>query len=215
MAACASGRGKDETGFAIGYMLASNIWIPRAGGIQGGYEPETLEFLAKVAKAHKVQTIVIESNFGDGMFARLLEPVLLKHGVLAQIEETRSITMKEQRILDTLEPVVSAHHLIVDPKVFEDDAESIEKYEALIRNHKSLFHQMTHICRQKDALRFDDRIDAMAMLVGYFVEMMNQDAQKVAAQQHDEWMRQHLDSFHQSPLNRQYGGTHNMWATLV
>ncbi len=210
-----SGRGKDETGYAVGFHLAGNIWVPEAGGVQGGYEPATLEFLAKTAKRHKVQTLIIESNFGDGMFSKLLEPVLLRHGVTAEIVETRSITMKEQRILDTLEPVVSSHRLIVDPEVVEKDDEAIQRYEGLIRNHKSLFHQMTHICREKDALRFDDRVDALAMLVAHFIELMNQDAQKVADRQHDEWMRAELERLHQSPLNQEFSGPSHSWVDMV
>ncbi|RWM84301.1 phage terminase large subunit [Mesorhizobium sp.] len=206
-----SGRGKDETGYAVGFHLAGNIWVPEAGGFTGGYEPETLDKLAHTAKKHRIQTIVIESNFGDGMFAKLLEPVLLRHGVTAEIVEVRSNTMKEQRILDVLEPVVTAHHLIVDPSVFEKDDESIQKYESMIRNHKSLFHQMTHICRQKDALRHDDRVDALAMLVGHFVELMNQDARKVAEREHAEWMAEQLARFHDSPLNRGFSSGSHRW----
>ena len=146
MAIDPSGRGKDETGYAVGFMLASNIWVPQAGGLQGGYDPETLDELVRIAKKHKVQTIVIESNFGDGMFGKLLEPVLLRAGVYAEIVEVRSNTMKEMRILDILEPVVSQHRLIVDPSVVEDDHNTIQVYEGLVRSHKSLFHQMTHIC---------------------------------------------------------------------
>jgi hypothetical protein len=208
-----SGRGKDETGYAVGFHLAGFIWVPEAGGLQGGYEPETLDKLAKIAKRHQVKTIVVESNFGDGMFSRLLEPVLLKNGVQAEIEEVRNSVMKEQRILDTLEPVVSAHKLIVDPEVLKADDQSIQKYEGLIRTSKSMFHQMAHICREKDALRFDDRVDALSMLVGHFLEMMNQDAAKVASQQHEEWLRAQLDSFHEAPLNRQYrGSSGGSWA---
>ncbi|MBT1154412.1 phage terminase large subunit [Aminobacter anthyllidis] len=205
-----SGRGKDETGYAVGYHLAGNIWLPKAGGLQGGYEPETLDTLAKIAKVHRIQTIVIESNFGDGMFARLLEPVLARHGVSAAIEEVRSTTMKEMRILDVLEPTVSQHRLIVDPEVLREDEDSIQKYEGMIRQHKSLFHQMTHICRQKDALRFDDRVDALSMLVGFFVDLMNQDAQKVASKNHEEWLRAQLDTFHQSPLNAHFNMTERL-----
>ena len=197
-----SGRGKDETGYAVGFHLAGNIWVPEAGGLQGGYDPETLDLLAKTAKKHRIQTLVIESNFGDGMFAKLLEPVLLRHSVTAEIVEVRSTTMKEQRILDVLEPVVTAHRLIVSPEVFEEDDKSIQKYESLIRSHKSLFHQMTHICREKDALRFDDRVDALAMLVGHFVELMSQDAQKVADRERDEWLQAQIAKLHESPLNR-------------
>ncbi len=206
-----SGRGRDETGYAVGYMLASNIWIPKAGGFQGGYEPETLQALVKIAKDHKVQTIVIESNFGDGMFSKLLEPHLLKAGVAAEIVEVRNHTMKEMRILDVLEPVVSQHRLIVDPSVIEEDHDTIQKYEGMIRQHKSLFHQMTHVCRMKDALRHDDRLDALAMLVAHFTEMMNQDAQKTASQVYAEAMRKELDRYHEAPLTRPAGQRKLKW----
>lgn len=217
MAIDPSGRGKDETGYAVGFHLAGNIWCPEVGGFTGGYEVETLKLLALTAKRHRIQTIVIESNFGDGMFAKLLEPVLLQNGVAAEIVEVRSHTMKEQRILDVLEPVVTAHKLIVDPQALIDDDKTIQKYEGLIRNHKSLFHQMTHICREKDALRFDDRIDALAMLVGHFVDLMSQDAQKIADREHEEWMKAQLERFHESPLNRGFsgGGTHSWGAGRV
>lgn len=207
-----SGRGKDETGYAIGFMLASNIWVPKAGGLQGGYEPEVLQALAKLAKKYAIQSIVIESNFGDGMFARLLEPELRKIGVKAEIVEVRNHTMKEQRICDVLEPVISAHRLIVDPSVVEDDHQTIQRYETMVRMHKSLFHQMTHVCRSKDALRHDDRLDALSMLVQHFTEIMNQDSQDLANQQHAEWMRAEMEKIHQSPLNRDWVQAQDMWA---
>lgn len=212
MAIDPSGRGADETGYAIGYMLASNIWIPKAGGLAGGYDEETLSELALLAKTHKIQTIVVESNFGDGMFSKLLEPYLQKAGVLAEVKEVRSSTMKERRILDTLEPVVSQHRLIVDPTVIEEDNQSIQKYQTNIRSHKSLFYQMTHICREKDALRHDDRLDVLAMLVAFFVELMGQDANKIEDQVKAEWMAAELDKFHQSPLNQHFSSPKLAWA---
>ncbi|MBL4783869.1 MAG: phage terminase large subunit [Cohaesibacteraceae bacterium] len=185
MAIDPSGRGKDETGYAVGFQLAGNVWVPEAGGLTGGYEPETLQVLAKIAKKHKVHCIVIESNFGDGMFAKLFEPFLNREHPCT-IEEVRHHTMKEMRIIDTMEPVVSGHRLIVDPDVLSKDDQSIQKYEPSIRNSRSLFYQMTHICREKGALRFDDRIDVMAILIAHFTELMNQDSKRAAE---DEYMR--------------------------
>jgi hypothetical protein len=212
MAIDPSGRGKDETGYAVGFMLSSNVWVPAAGGYTGGYSEETLKALAGTAKKHRVQTIVIESNFGDGMFAKLLQPYLMKAGVMAEVIDVRSTVMKEQRIVDTLEPVISQHRLIIDPKVVEDDLRTIQAYETAVRNHKALFHQMTHICRQRAALRHDDRIDALAMLVAHFVEVMDQDAESVAGRQHAEWMEAEMAKLHLSPLH--HGETHNGQATL-
>jgi hypothetical protein len=44
-----SGRGKDETGYAILKMLNGYLFVVAAGGIQGGYDDPTLMQLAKMA----------------------------------------------------------------------------------------------------------------------------------------------------------------------
>lgn len=208
-----SGKGKDETGYAVGFMLAGNIWVPEAGGLEGGYELPVLEKLALKAKKHKVNQIIIEENFGGGMFGKLLSPVLLKHGVQAEIVDVRHSVMKEQRILDTLEPVVGAHRLIIDPSVITEDDKSLMDYEATIRFHKSLFHQMTHICREKDALKFDDRVDALAMLVAHFAELMDQDQKKTEAIRYKEWLEEQTKGWHLTPLNRNAHAKKAKWAT--
>ena len=209
-----SGRGADETGYAVGFNLASNIWVPEAGGLTGGYEPETLKELALIAKRNKVQTIVVESNFGDGMFVKLLEPVLLKHNVICEVIEVRHHSMKEHRIIDTLEPVISGHRLIVDPSVIEADNKTISKYDTNIRSHKSMFHQMTHICKEKGALRHDDRLDALAIMVAHFVELMNQDGTLLADEQWENFRREEVERLHNSVLganNRDGEGGRLLW----
>lgn len=174
-----SGRGSDETGYAVLYQLNGYLWCPEAGGLPGGYDDETLKALAAIAKRHQVNAVVYESNFGDGMFGKLLEPVLFKeHKCL--VEEVRNHQMKEMRIIDTLEPVISNHRLIVSPDVIKSDYETAQKYEGEMKKAKTLVHQMTRICRERGALRKDDRIDVLAMAVGYFVEVLNQDAEKNA-----------------------------------
>ena len=128
-----AGRGKDETGYAIVKMLNGNLFVPDAGGLQGGYSEETLELLAKKAKAHKVNRIIVESNFGDGMFNQLMTPILRKI-YPCTIDEVRHNTQKEKRIIDTLEPVLNQHRLIVDPKVIKNDYESAQGYFHLNTN---------------------------------------------------------------------------------
>ena len=66
-----SGRGKDETGYAVVKMLNGQLYVPDAGGIKGGYDEKTLKQLVAIAKDNKVNKVVIESNFGDGMFCLL------------------------------------------------------------------------------------------------------------------------------------------------
>jgi hypothetical protein len=89
MAVDPAGRGADELGYAVGHLLHSRVYIPRGGwgGLKGGYGEENLERLAKIAKQHKVKFIIVESNFGDGMFTTLLRAALVKYGYPCTVEE--------------------------------------------------------------------------------------------------------------------------------
>jgi hypothetical protein len=97
-----SGRGKDETGYAVVKILNGVLFLTAVGGIRGGYEPAALAVLASTAKDHKVSRIIVESNFGDGMFTQLLKPVVNRI-YPCTIEEDHSVGQKERRIIDVLE----------------------------------------------------------------------------------------------------------------
>ena len=170
-----SGRGKDETGYAVVKSLAGNLYVTEAGGLAGGYEPETLEALAYAAKRNQVKYIIIEANFGDGMFTQLLKPVLQRI-YPCTVEEVKHSTQKEARIIDTLEPVMSTHRLIVDQKVIQRDFETAKDVKY------SLFYQMTRLTRDRGALIHDDRLDALAIAVAYWTESMARDNNKAASE---------------------------------
>lgn len=174
MAIDPSGRGQDETGYAIIKILASNLHVVAAGGLKGGYSDETLETLAKLAAKHQVNHIIIEANFGDGMYTKLFQPILQQHHKCL-VEEVKHSTQKEARIIDTLEPVMSNHRLVFDQKVIEDDYKTAE---ADIQY--SLFYQMTRLTRDRGALSHDDRLDALAIAVAYWVEHLATDGNKIA-----------------------------------
>lgn len=190
-----SGRGSDETGYAVVNMLNGYLFCPEMGGLIGGYDDYTLETLASIAKRNKVNVIYIESNFGDGMFAKLLTPWLMKAGYPCTIEEDHSSVQKEKRIIDTLEPVMNQHRLVVSPKVIQHDMESIEQYAGESAHQYSLAYQLTRITREKGALRKDDRLDALAMGVAYWVEVMDKDVNKVAEQHKEESINRALQDF--------------------
>lgn len=170
-----SGRGQDETSYCVLYERDGYLFLMAVGGFQGGYEETTLEKLSAVAKSYKAQKIVIESNYGDGMFSSLLLPVLKKNDILAEIVEVRNHTMKERRIIDTLEPVLNSHRLIVNRSVIEADSISTLSYSENIRHRYMLFYQLTHIIAEKNALAHDDRLDCLAMGVAHFVDNMKSD----------------------------------------
>jgi len=180
MALDPSGRGKDETGYAIVKILHGTLFLVAAGGFRDGYSEDTLMSLAKLAKLHEVKKVIYEANFGDGMFGQILKPIFGKV-YPCTIEEVKSTGQKEMRIIDTLEPVLNQHRLVVDAKVIKADYEATEaKYQ--------LFYQLTRITRDRASLRHDDRLDALAMAVGYWVEHMASDTDR-AVEEHKEKLR--------------------------
>lgn len=188
MAIDPSGRGKDETGYAVVKSLAGNLFLTAAGGLLGGYEEGTLEALAHIAKQHQVKYIIVEANFGDGMYTQLLKPVLGRI-YPCTVEEVKHSTQKEARIIDTLEPVMSTHRLVVDQKVIEKDFETAKDLKY------SLFYQMTRLTKDRGALIHDDRLDALAMAVGYWTEAMARDRDKAADHIKQKFLDQELKKF--------------------
>lgn len=170
-----SGRGKDETTYAVVKMLNGYLFVTEAGGLQGGYEDEVMVALAMAAKRNKCNLGIIESNFGDGMFTRLFTPHLGRIGYSMSVEEVRSNRQKELRIIDTLEPVMNQHKLVVCPSVIRKDMESVKQYPPEQALKRQLFYQMSRITKDRGALAFDDRLDALAIAIAYWVELMGQD----------------------------------------
>jgi len=172
-----SGRGKDETSWAVVKMLNGYLYATDVGGLQGGYEENVLKVLAIKAKDNKVNSIIIESNFGDGMFAEILKPYVGKIYPVT-IEEVRHNTQKEKRIVDTLEPVMNQHRLVIDPKVIKSDYETAMKYPLESQVRYQLIFQLSRLTREKGALTHDDRLDALSMAVSYWTTQMAQDADR-------------------------------------
>lgn len=172
-----SGRGKDETAYAVLFMLHGYVFLMDWGGFIGGYDDDTLKALSAIAAEHKVREVNIEDNFGNGMFSELFKPVLHKvHNVT--ITNHTSVGQKEKRIIDTLEPVMNRHKLIVNRKLLAKDYNtSVGASQTLgdTASHYSGFYQLTHITHQRGALRHDDRVEALAAAVSRYVRTIAQD----------------------------------------
>jgi len=187
-----SGRGSDEMGYAVMKYLHGKIYVVDVGGLQGGYKDENLFKLAHIAKVHNVNTIYTESNFGDGMFDQLLQPILKKVHPAA-IEEVRSSKQKELRIIDTMEPLLNQHRLVFDKTMVKKDIEG-----ALTDAQKlpySLIYQMTHITRQRGCLRHDDRLDALSIGLQQLVETVGVDEDDMVKDYKEEQLDATLDKW--------------------
>lgn len=169
-----SGRGKDETTWAVIKMLNGYLYLAEVGASRSGYDDATMAAIVSAAKRHKAANIVIEENFGDGMFAALLKPHLRREYPCA-VDEVRSNRQKELRIIDTLEPVMNQHRLVVHPDVIQWDYDSVGEYPTDVAYRYRLFYQMSRVTKEKGSLTHDDRLDAVAIGVAWWVESMGQD----------------------------------------
>lgn len=189
-----SGRGKDETGYAIIKMLNGTLYVPDCGGLQGGYSDTVLKTLAMKAKEHDVNYVISESNFGDGMFTEIFKPILQKIHPCS-MEEVRHNVQKERRVIDTLEPVMNQHRLVISPKVIKNDFETAQGYPAESQLKYQLMYQMSRITRERGAITHDDRLDALSIGVNYWVEQMAQDANMRIQERKVELINKELSSF--------------------
>lgn len=197
MAIDPAGRGKDETGYTVAKMLNGFIWIPESCGLKGGYDEPSLVELAKVAKRNQVNKIVIEANMGDGMFTELLKPILqsIHPCAIEEVKHTRASGTKENRIIDTLEPVLAQHKLVIDPQVIRTDYNTIQAYPVEQKTSYSLFYQLSRLTRDRGSLVHDDRLEALAMAVNYWVEAMAVNPEKKMQQRRARLLDKELRNF--------------------
>lgn len=189
MAIDPSGRGADELAYAVVKQLHGYLFVTAVGGLKGGYEDHNLVKLAQIAREQKVNYVVYEANFGDGMFGKIFAPILARYWPCT-IEEVKHSVQKEKRIIDTLEPVMNRHRLVIDYRCVEQDIK-----ETKDDPNYSLFYQMTRITRERGALKHDDRLDALAIAVNYWVEAMARD-EKIALQDYrDKLLEAELETF--------------------
>lgn len=207
-----AGRGKDETGYSVTKMMNGQIFLTANGGLKGGYTVENLEKLAVIAREQKVNLVRVEPNFGDGMFAALLRPVMAKIYPCTIEDDVRSSSQKEKRICDTLEPVLGQHKLIIDRKVIEKDYTSVNDYPTDTAYQYRLIYQLTRVTREKGCLPKDDRLDSLAMGIAYWSEHMGHDVDKDVQSQKEQAMQDELEKFMNNINGTSPRG--NMWFHL-
>jgi hypothetical protein len=195
-----SGRGTDET--AVTYMSQRNgfLYVHEVRAYRDGYSDQTLLDILRGCKKFNVTKLVIETNFGDGMVAELFRKHLQQTKQAIDVEEVRANVRKEDRIIDTLEPVLNQHRLIVDRSVVEWDYNSNKDAPPEDRLLYMLFYQMSRMCREKGAVKHDDRLDSLAQGVKYFIDAMGISAYEAVKERKREDWQDLLDTFVDDPL---------------
>lgn len=200
-----SGRGKDELGYCVTKNIGGQLFVPAYGGLRGGYSDENLTLLAHIFKRHKVNEVIVEENFGDGMFSKMLGAITQKIYPVT-ITEVKHSKQKELRIIDILEPVMNQHKLIFSKKAIEQEWDETNLDVGTENDaHLSykLFYQLTRLTKERGALVHDDRLDALSMSVGYWLEQMGLDVDRLIAENQDEKAKMRLRAFEESLGRRQ------------
>ena len=167
-----SGRGSDETAAAFISQRNGFLYLHEMRAYRDGYSDNTLLDILRGCKKYGVTKLLIETNFGDGIVGELFKKHLQQTKQAIDIEEVRANVRKEDRIIDALEPVLNQHRLVVDRGVIEWDFKSNADAAPEERLLYMLFYQMSRMCREKGAVRHDDRLDCLAQGVKYFTDAM-------------------------------------------
>lgn len=184
-----SGRGKDETAWAVVGALNGILYVLQVCGFASD-PAEAMARIAVDAKKYNVSCIEVEPNYGQGMWTVAFQPILsnIWQGGCTVKESEWAKGQKEGRIIDTLEPVMAQHRLVLD--------EDLAKREARTEDHTfSLLYQLTHITRDRGALRHDDRLDALAGAVAHYMRSMGQDVDEAARGVLQQRMDDEIDDF--------------------
>lgn len=194
-----SGRGSDET--AATYISQRNgfLYVHEVRAYRDGYSDTTLLDILRGCKRYNVTKLLIETNFGDGIVAELFKKHLQQTKQAIDVEEVRANVRKEDRIIDALEPVMNQHRLILNRSVVEWDYASNKDAPPEDRLLYMLFYQMSRMCREKGAVKHDDRLDSLAQGVKYFTDAMGISAQETVNQRKREDWQDMLDSWLDDP----------------
>lgn len=198
-----SGMGADETGYAVVKVMHGRMFLVASGGTKDGYSEQTLKKLVDIAKRHSVNIILHETNYGGGMFGSLMQGACKTYGYPCKVEEADwSNTQKELRIIDTLEPVLMQHRLVVDPQVIVDDYNSTVDYLGEEVNRCRLFYQLARITRDRGSLARDDRLDALAGAVAYWSKQLARVTDVEIVKFKEREIQKELDDFMQHLLDK-------------
>lgn len=170
------GKNGDETSYAVSEMVNGTVFIRAVGAVPGGYDDRNLTALAEVVAKWNPTVIDIEKNFGFGAFKQVFWPYLDRAGWSGGIVETFETGNKEARIIETLEPVMGRGSLVFCESVVQNDWPSTERHPMDKRQGFSLMFQLAKITRESGCLIHDDRLDALAGTVAFWVKQLNQDS---------------------------------------
>lgn len=165
-----AGRGLDKTGVAVVSSLNGMLFVKCVHGLEGGASSNHLDEIAQLLRQHNTRDAYVEDNIDTfNTYYELLDVALQKHflrpgehpdfpdGWMCSLERRRSTVQKELRIIAALEPVLSNHRLIITPEALRPRPGD--------RDIDALLWQISRITRDRQCLKEDGKIDALASCV--------------------------------------------------
>lgn len=180
-----AGRGDDRIGLAIVSQASNMFFLKHIDGLEGsssaGHRDATGEYVTGVydiiatrLRDHMVREAYFEVNIDStGAWESLMQAAirrarlepgqnpLFPEGWTCALLPIRNTGVKEHRIVDTLEPIVSSHRLVVDPSC------------VAVRGYADLYDefqfQFSRIRRERRCLTEDGMLDALAIVLNAWV----------------------------------------------
>lgn len=184
-----SGRGADETAWCVMGTLGGHYYLLHLGAVKG--DPEQAFYqIAQDAKRFGVSVIEVEPNYGQGIWTEAMKPVLRQvwPAGCSVVEGDWAKGQKELRIIDTLEPVLSTHRLVIDESLVRQDTKQDDPVY-------SLMYQLTHVTKDRGSLKHDDRLDCVAAAVAKLMKVVAQSPEDHWKAHHDQLMEQEIEDF--------------------
>ncbi len=183
-----AGQGADETACSVAGILNGMIFVLDVRGFRGDTTSSMVE-VAKMCEKYKVNELVIEANYSGTIWKTAFLPILRKFRA-----ENCAVTVsdwtnmqKEQRIIETLEPALTSHKMVMDKELAERESRMLDtKY--------SLIYQMTHLTNERGCLKHDDRLDSLAGLVSYLQKLLGVDVEEAVRVHREEIEQQEIDA---------------------
>lgn len=89
---------------------------------------------------------------------------------------------------------MGSHKLVVLESVIEEDYRSAVNIDGTFDIRYCGMYQLTRLTRERGSLAHDDRLDALAIGVQFFLEAMEKDSDKGASEMLDDFLQEHMEN---------------------
>ena len=194
-----AGAGADRMVLCIVSMAAATFFVKNLTIMSGGLDSGSLAKIAAALREHGATELIYEKNADPtGAFGQLLTKAigdaavpkgadpLYPDGWSCQVTGKHSSGQKELRVINTIEPLLAGHKIVVAPQVLEPQCPGHPEHE--------FQWQFTRITRERNSLQHDDAVDAMQIALAAWTDSnqslsMREDAIAANAAKHkaEEW----------------------------